>query len=211
MDTKKIWVSILITIVITLNIFSSCKKDNCISNAYQFREKWKILPEKDSINIGDTLIFLSKISNKPFDFNTNKNIDYSGNATINSTFGIYILKNGSNNFIGAVDSFKFINIKGKLVTDPNISPSNLKQTFHDEYQGEYIIECLIIAQKKGIYLFGLSDGISVRKSSTICKDGASIQFTNSNVNNHIYFEEQFYGTTNIPESDRTHGYAFKVK
>ncbi len=69
----------------------------------------------------------------------------------------------------------------------------------------------MVALRKGIYTLTLSDGLAIKQNSTLCKDGAGIEFKIANTNNHIYFEEQFYGTTNIPENNRTHTYCFKVE
>jgi len=211
MDTKTKFLSLLITLGIITSMMATCKKNECVGNSYSLKETWNITIEKDSIGVGDTLTFLSKFPNKPFDYNINANIDFSGDALINTTFGVYVLKTGSVNMTSAIDSFRFLPILGRVETDPTTNPSALKQVFHQEYGTDYILKFQIIALKKGIYTFGLSDGLAKRKRANSCDDGAGILFTNSNLNNHIYFQEQFYGTTNIPNSNRTHSYCFKVK
>ncbi len=129
MAIKKTWLSILITIVITTNIFSTCKKDNCISNAYFLKEKWTILPTIEIVSVGDTIIFESKISTTPFDYNTNSNVNFIGNALINSTFVVYVLNSNFTNPSAAVDSFNFINNIGKVETNTSTSPKSKNKFF----------------------------------------------------------------------------------
>lgn len=211
MVTKSKILSLLITLGIITSMMATCKKNECVGNSYSLQETWNITVEKDSISVGDTLTFLSKFSNKPFDYKINANIDFSGDALVNTTFGVYELKGGSSNMTSAIDSFKFLPILGRVETDPTTNPSALKQVFHEEFGTDYVLKFQIIALKKGIYTLGLSDGLAKRKRNNSCDDGAGIQYANSNTNNHIYFQEQFYGTTNIPANNRTHSYCFKVK
>lgn len=208
---KRIHLWPVIIMVLSCILFLSCKKDECISNSYALQETWKVTPEKDSIIVGDTLYFVSQFSNKPFDYISNKSVDLSGSAIINTTLGVYVLKSGASNFGSAIDSFQFIPVKGRVETAPNLAPDHIKQIYHEEFGGEYIISFKIIALKRGIYVFGFSDGLARRKNASSCEDGGGIGYVNSNANNHFYFVEQFYGTTNLPSGEREHSYSFKVK
>lgn len=203
--------SLLIGLFISCTLLAACKKDECVTNSFTLKETWKILPEKDSINVGDTLTFLSQFSNHPFDYNSNKNVDFSSNAIINSTLGVYVLRPGGTNLVAAIDSFKFLSVLGKIETNASLGADHIKQIFYQEANGNYIINFQIIALKKGIYSLGFSDGIATRNKSTNCDDKAGIVFSNNNANNHIYYLKQFYGTTNLPAGESEHGYCFKVK
>lgn len=211
MDTKTKFLSLLITLGIITSMMATCKKSECISNSYSLKESWSITPERDSINVGDTLNFISKFLIQPFDYNSNKNVNFGGGASVNTTLVIYCLRPNATNVLSGRDSFNFLELKGKVVSDPNPINNHIKQVYHEEVNNNYELNFKMVALKKGIFAIILSDGLAIKKNGTPCDDGAGILYTNANTNNHVYYQEQFYGTTNIPPSNRTHTYCFKVK
>ncbi len=201
---------ILITIVVIANIFATCKKSECISNSYQLKETWKIMPEIDSVNIGDTLKFSSIISNTPFDYNTNKLINFRGNAIIGTTLAIRYIA-GGNSLIDAVDSFDYFLISGKL-EDHSTNPKRLKDLYWIEKNNMYSAEFGIIPRKKGNYMVTLPDALGKLIISQNCGNGASIYLSNSNINNNAYLSKPYYSSTpSIPKEDSSHMYCIRVK
>ncbi len=209
MAIKKTWLSILITIVITSNFFATCKKEECIGNTYQLKESWKIFPQKDSINIGDTLIFTSIISNMPLDYNSNKVINFTGNALIGTSF-ITRQIIGLNNLRDAVDSFDYFVIDGKLDANSNV-PKRTKDLYWIENSGFYKAKFGIIARKKGNYSFTLPDALAKLSKNNNCSDGAGIILSNTNSNNNAYLSHPYYDLNYVPGTDSAHIFCIRVK
>ncbi len=209
MDTKKHYTIFSAVIVALSCFFATCKKAECVGYSYSLKESWSVSPGSDSISVGDTITIYSAFPNHPFDYSSNKNVDFSGNAEIGTTLGVYVLKPGTSNFGSAVDSFRFIQMIGRA--ESAINADHVKQIYHTETGNMYILQLKMIALKKGIYCLGISDGIGRRKNSSSCNDNAGILYTISNSDNHIYYYEQFYSTVNLPAGEREHAYLFKVK
>lgn len=196
-------------LTISSNLFASCKKNECIGNAYQLKETWSITPQKDSINIGDTLIFNSQFSNHPFDYNSNKNVDFSGNASIGTPFDLRIIK-GLNDLRPAIDSFTFFILTGSIKPNDRV-PHQIKDIEWGENNGIYQIKFGLIAQKKGDYAFTLPDAIGRLKKTKECEDGAGVALTNSNLKNNAYLLRPYYSYPNVPADDSAHIFCIRVK
>ncbi len=209
MDTKKIWVSILITIGISFSILSTCKKSECISNSYLFKESWKILPQKDSINVGDTLFFVSKISNPTFDYNSMKTVSLSDDALIGTPFSIRSII-GLNNLKSAIDSFDYFLKEGRFKNN-DLDPKQIKDILWLPVNNEYKIEIGLIARKRGNYSITLPDAIGKLSNSNNCSNGATIILSNANGNNNAYLSHPYYGLNYVPGTDSAHVFCIRVK
>ena len=190
---------------------STCKKKKgeCIGNTYQLKETWNILPQRDSINIGDTLIFSSNFSNRPFDFNTNSNVDFSGNALVGTPFMVRIIR-GYNDLRPAIDSFSLFLLDGRY-NDNDIKPSQIKDIFWMESNSAYKIKIGIIARKKGEYLITIPDAIGKLTKDNSCASGAGIYLSNNNIKNNMYLFYPYYGGSFVPQNDSTHNFCIRVK
>jgi hypothetical protein len=191
-------------------IFSTCKKNKgeCIGNAYQLKEAWNIFPQKDSINIGDTLIFSSNFSNKPLDYNSNTNVDFSGNALIGTSFSFRLIK-GYNDLVPSVDSFSFFTLDGRF-KDNDVKPNQVKDIFWFETNSQYKIKIGIIARKRGDYLFTITNAIGKLKKTNECENSAGITLTNNNSSNNAYLFRPYYGG-NVPSRDSLITYCVRVR
>lgn len=196
-------------LTISSNLFASCKKSECFGNAYQLKETWSITPQRDSINIGDTLIFSSSFSNRPYDYNTQSNVDFSGNALVGTPFGVRFVK-GYNDLKPAIDSFGFFLIAGRY-KDNDISPKHIKDIFWTESNNVYEIKFGIIAKKRGDYSFSVSDAIGRLTEAKECEDGAGIVLSNSNSDNNAELSHPYYGVNYVPGTDSTHIFCIRVK
>lgn len=194
-----------------LFLFATCKKNKgeCIGNSYSLKETWTISPERDSINIGDTLLFSSRFSNRPFDYNTNTNVDFSGNALIGTSFDLRIIK-GFNDLKPSIDSFSFFILEGRYNENDRI-PNQIKDIFWTEVTNFYSIKFGLIAKKKGDYVFTLSDAIGKLRSADNCSNGAGILLANKNIRNNAYLLRPYYNFPNVPSSDSIHIFCIRVK
>lgn len=192
-------------------LFATCKKNKgeCIGNAYKLKETWNVLPQRDSVNIGDTLFFSSSFSNMPFDYNTNTNVDFSGNALIGTPFSIRSIK-GFNNLKPAIDSFSYFLLEGSY-KDGDLSPNEIKSIFWIESNNQYKIKIGIIARRKGDYMVTIPDAIGRLKKENECESGAGITLSNSNSKNNAYLSRPYYSLPSVPLNDSIHMFCIRVK
>ena len=207
---KKSFFYVAIFLVAFSFLFATCKKNKgeCIGNAYKLKETWNVLPQKDSINIGDTLIFSSSFSNRPFDFNTNANVDFSGNALIGTSFSMRIVK-GLGDLRHAIDSFSFFLIEGRFEANDR-QPTQIKDIYWTESNNLYKIKIGIVARKKGDYVITIPDAIGRLSKQNECENGAGIVLRNSNVNNNTYLFRSYYGSP-VPSRDSAIIFCIRVK
>jgi hypothetical protein len=211
MGIKQPFFIIVLFFVILPFLSATCKKNKgeCIGNAYSLKETWNVLPQKDSISIGDTLIFSSNFSNRPFDYNTNTNVDFSGSGLVGTSFSIRIVK-GYNDLKPAIDSFSLFLLEGKY-NDNDLKPTQIKDIFWVESNSTYKIKIGIIARKKGDYSITTPDAIGRLKKANECENGAGIILSNSNVKNNAYLSHPYYGLPYVPGTDSTHIFCIRVK
>ena len=207
---KKPFFYVPIFLVLSSFLFATCKKNKgeCIGNAYALKETWNVLPQKDSINIGDTLIFSSSFSNRPFDFNTNTNVNFSGNALIGTSFSIRIIK-GLGDLRPAIDSFSLFLLEGRY-NDNDIKPNQVKDIFWTESLNQYNIKIGMIARKKGDYLLTITNAMGKLNKENKCESGAGITLSNDNINNNSYLFRPYYGGA-VPSRDSSIVYCIRLK
>ena len=187
----------------------SCKK-LCVPASYSFRiNNCMIQPDKDSINIGDTLYFNSVFSTTMINLTDGKNIDYSSADNMGDILGVGELI-GQNTISDAVKYFSYIPMVGKIYTDSSVDPFRVKQTSYSEENGYYILKFGIVPQKSGIYIFSIADMPDVVRK---CARSSIIMQFSSSINNHLYYLKDIYygGGPIIYSGDPTHTYSFKVK
>lgn len=211
MGFKKQCKYIFVLIITFPFLFATCKKDNgeCIRNSYSFKEKWIISPQRDSIAIGDTILFSSKISTHPFDYNTNAQIDFSNNALIGTSLSIRSIK-GYNNVKDAVDSFSLFTVDGRFNYNMSL-PGRILDIYWLAVNEFYEIKIGIIAKKKGDYSITLSDALGKLNNNNSCESGAGIILANNNNNNNAYLSHPYYGLPYVPGTDSTHIFCIRVK
>ena len=207
---KQHFINIILFFVPFSFLFATCKKNKgeCIGNAYKLKETWNILPQRDSINTGDTIIFSSSFSNRPFDYNSNTNVDFSGNALVGSPFSIRSIM-GYNSLKPAIDSFSFFLLEGGY-KDGDLSSNEIKSIFWTETFNQYKIKIGIIARKKGDYVITIPDAIGRLNKQNECESGAGITLSNSNVKNNAYLFRPYYGGI-VPSRDSSYIFCIRVK
>lgn len=188
--------------------FNGCHKP-CQKNNYRFNGLGMFTPEKDSLQIGDTIWYNSSVPNQLRDNSLNQLIDYSRATNFRSQINFNIVS-FANPLAGAIDSFVFVQSKGSIATNP-LLPYAAKTVTYNEQNGNYELSFGFIAQKKGIYVVTVID---IENSKKDCSD-AYINLTVSNANVHIYYLNVIYfpGSpwgNSIPLIIQTHSYCFKV-
>ncbi|MEP7229636.1 MAG: hypothetical protein ABI691_05260 [Ginsengibacter sp.] len=207
MATKRVLLVICSLIGLFL-IFFGCRKP-CTKNHYDFNGTSVFSPEKDGINIGDTIWFNSIISIKNLDTKSNQIIDYSGASNVSTQIN-FNTANSTDPTIGSIDSFKFIKGKGEISINTNFPQASMAVTYVEE-KDNYLLSFGIIAIKKGVYVI---TEVDLENSYKKCSD-AYVTITLNNINKHqhyldsTYYPNSPYGNT-IPLIVQTHSYCFKV-
>lgn len=190
------------TFYITVVILSySCHKA-CHERNYIFTTNNLFYPEKDSIQVGDTLWLTCTISKNQ------RLVYFSGAENLGGNLIISNIDSFGNSSRGAVEKFTYFNVAGSVYSVPNLNPKNDKQVSYLETDSAYNLNVGIIALKKGIYIFSFSDDPGVYRTGSPSCGVANFLFVNANKNKHLYLFEDLHGK--LGENDNLHSYCFKV-
>lgn len=201
---KNLMAYIGLMLVITIN--SGCPKP-CVEANYSFAVNSQITPDIDSVHVGDSIFLNSSFTVKLTDQITGMVVDYSNSSDIGSTLGIVKLIDGIYPGIDAVDEFNYSSIIGDIFNDNSIpSPNKVQQLKYKEVNDHYQIKIAIIPKQKGIYYFGIGNGLSNgRGNSKTCeKAGFIITFTNTNQHFNYFNDWNASGTLSPIEKPRAY-------
>lgn len=205
---KKILAIIGLTYIIIIN--SGCPKP-CVEATLTFNVNSQIVPDKDSIHIGDTLYLESTFPTNLIEQRSGKLMDYSNSEGIGSTLAVSSLPPNDTIAKDAVFDFEYISISGKIYNDRSIPrPAGVQQLTYGESSGNYVLKIGLIPYKKGIYILGIGNGLSNgRKKGKSCEK-AAFNISITSTNQHFYLLEQWKPNYILNDFGREHGYAFKV-
>ena len=190
MATKFLTLSV-IAVIAVISTFSTCKKGGlgCANTVYFFQIGVKSFPNYDSIHIGDTLWFDINSTSTLEDSVSKKMIDYSNAENLGSDIAIEKIINATT-FIGSVQSFNYLLIKGKEVQSSN---SNLiKDYIFSEQAGYYIFKLGLVAKETGTFTAVFGNAANVYRSSDKCTK-ASFEINFENTNQHYYLNPNSNG------------------
>lgn len=160
-------------------------------------------PEKDSIQVGDTLFFECTIPKLEEDIKTGMLINFSNLVNLGDNLVISDISKFSTHR-NAADSFEFVSILGNIYTDQY----NAHQLNFVETDSSYIVKIGFIALKKGIYIFTLPDAPGVYRKNHIKCGRGNFRILNSNMDKHLYLFTEIVGS--LSNYDATHSYCVKV-
>lgn len=196
----------LITLI-AASTFMQCHKP-CNESDHQFSINSNFLPEKDSMNVGDTLILTCVTSKIMYDEATNTDINFRNAQNFGSALVISDVSKFLSAKRGAVDSFNFILVMGEIYTDSNLDPNGTKQLKFSETNNNYELKANIIPMRKGVYIFSIGDNPSVFIQGKGKCGKASIEILNNNTNKHLYLFENSLGQLSV--FHKKHSYCLKV-
>jgi hypothetical protein len=193
---------IIVIIFLIVSADSGCGKP-CHEPDYNFLISDSFLPEKDSINVGDTLFLICVVPKMETDTNTKMIINFSNlgnlgdNLVISDISKFKMQRN-------AADSFSYFNVYGKIYSDQY----GAKQLSFEETDSTYSLKVGLIALKAGLYIFTLPDAPGIyRKGHVKCGRG-NFEILNSNIDKHLYLFENIWGQ--LSTYDSAHSYCIKV-
>jgi hypothetical protein len=162
-------------------------------------------PEKDSMQIGDTLYLNWEILKMQMDKNTGTLINFSNLGNL----GDHLIISDINKFYDvkrdAADSFSFINIYGKIYSDDY----GAKQLQFMETDSSYRLKVGLILLKAGLYVFTIPDATGINRNGHIKCGIGNYEVLNANMNKHLYLFENLSGP--LSTYDRNRSYCLKVK
>jgi hypothetical protein len=203
---RKLVMIIILSYAIIINV--RCTSKSCVEASYSFAVQSQIVPDYDSISIGDTIYLISSFPAKLKDQNTGAIIDYSNANNLSSTLGVGELINGNSFPKDAVFNFNYFSIKGRIFNDRNIpSPDGVQQLVYEELNGNYELSVGLIALKKGIYVLGVGDGLGIAQRGC---GKASFSMSIVNTLQHVYYYQDWRPGYILTQSDIRHMYCFKV-
>ena len=197
-----IWISLVLAVIM------SCHK-LCVPRSFSFSGGLaNVLPNRDSIRIGDTIFFNCSI---PLNFKYWAGGSDSANYTLsgakNVETDIHLTSPlGVNEQTAAADSFLFLPRKGSITTNP-LAPHAAKTISFIEESDNYTFSTQMVALKKGVYYLAIVDIYQAMKNC----DRVSVAITMNNKDGHLhYLKDIYYGGGMIDQIDSTHSYCFKV-
>ncbi|HYM94524.1 MAG TPA: hypothetical protein VET23_10320 [Chitinophagaceae bacterium] len=210
MATKIFTVAMLFTISMA-TIFCTCKKGGllgCPESSYSFEIDARVYPDKDSINIGDTIWAEINAADVFVDRYSNQQISFSNAANMGTNMGFQRLVSDSPTQVeGAVTKFKFLLVERTFVPNPHpaIEDTIIKNFIMKDINGKYLFRLAIIPQDTGTFRFNFGNFVGVYRNNQPCPKA---DFTTNiiHTNQHYYL---FPGGTGIPPGGPD--YAFYVK
>lgn len=190
---KNIYLALSVVIICTICCGFQCKKSfACAEILHHFEIKLKAFPDKDSINIGDTIWVEVNESTKFKDIDTGMEVDWSGAANLGSALS-FIQISGNNEFsIAPLKMFEFKLIDGTEVK--SLDAIRLKEFTFSERNNRYTFKLGIIPKEKGIYSFLLGNASSVYLKNNHCsKSNFKLNFRYTD--QHYYFNPSYQGGT----------------
>lgn len=207
---KILFIIILFIFYIVIN--AGCGYESCAEANYSFAIHSQVFPEKDSINIGDTLFLISSTPKSMMDIKSRTTIDYTNSINFGTVLSIGELIKDSTVPRGAVFDFDYLSIKGRIYNDVSIpSPNTVQQLTYGESDTQYELKIAIIPKRKGVYAMGVGDGLSSGRhgGSGVCQK-ASLGISLINPQQHTYFYQLWRPGYTLTNTELKHLYCFKV-
>ncbi len=204
---------LIVVIIFATTISSTCKKKFICadSNTYTFINNYaKAYPDKDSIQIGDTLWIQINMPTILKDITTNTMTDFSNAVSVGNTFGVGLFTGGSESdpgVTGAVNKFDYLVAKGQLI-DNSILNERIQFQF-SKANDSFFLKVGAIPKMTGIYYLAISDDAGVHRKGDPCTK-AAFEFQFANTDQHFYFLQNNRPGYTISDYERQHIYCFKV-
>jgi len=156
-------------LVYTVTVFANCKKHvlGCPESSYSFIIDAQVLPDKDTISIGDTVWVEINSSDVFTDQNSSRQVNFSDAANLGTDMGFARLVSTSPvQLANAVNDFDYILLAGKEIASAN--PTLIKMFLISDINGMYRFKLGIIAKNRGTYRFNLGNAVGVYRKGDPC-------------------------------------------
>lgn len=199
---------LILAFIALTSICAQCNKPrlDCANTKYSFELGIKAYPDKDSINVGDTLWLEINEPTTLKDGFTGQMISYSGAANLGSAISFAKLIAPSLTDDQVASNFKFVLLQGNEIMRPDTA--KYREFKFDELNSYYKFKLGIIPKEQGVFKMFVSNAANVYRYNDKCtKAGFVINFKETN--QHFYFNEVSF--PGIVLSGKNGVYLFKVK
>ena len=196
-------VATIIVATIALSACNGCKNDICSgATTYYFQASAKAYPDKDSIQIGDTIWLEINCPTSFTDISSGQTIDYSEAANFGSAIGVGQLF-GQDSVVPAANEFNYQLAEGNTVVNANVN--QIREYRFVQTNNSYLFKLAVMPKEKGFFGISFSPSVNVYRNSDKCtKANFNIEFKNTN--QHFYLNENLQGDT----ASSVGSYYFKV-
>lgn len=185
--TTKIKIIIAGVLLYTTTAFSTCKKGGifgCDESTIFFNVDAKVYPDKDSINMGDTVFIEVNLPTTLVDQN-NRPIDYSQASNLGTVMGFMkVVDTSPIKLEDAIKDFDFKLFSGREI--PSLKPQLLKEFLFQESGGRYLFKLAIIPKSSGTFSFNIGNAANVMRKGKSCPK-ASFNFLLKNTTDQHYY------------------------
>ena len=175
-----------------ISIYAQCNKPrlDCASTKYSFELGIKAYPDKESINVGDTIwLEINELTILKDGF-TGQMISYSGAANLGSFVGFSKLIDSVPKWIDAAADFSFKLIKGQAISNPRVELGREYNFIEEASRYKFLLG--VIPKQKGVYSLVFSNASNVYRTTDKCTKAAfSINFKNTS--QHYYLSPFYTG------------------
>lgn len=180
-----------------------CKKNiDCRGNVYNFEIGIEARPDKDSINIGDTIWLTIDEPTTLKDVQTGRIVEYSNAANLGSAIGFHKLSATNQFTLGAAEQFNFKVVFGTEIN--NADATYLREYSFAQINNHYLFKLGVIPKQTGTFRLFFSNASSVyRKNDKCTKANFTLNFKQTD--QHYYLSPTYQGG-NLVGGD----YYFKV-
>ena len=202
---------ILLVVVYTLNgcfLFY-----DCIIVNHNYSETFEFSPQTNSISIGDTLWLSSSFSCLTLiDQEKGVQEEFCNASDLSITLQfIELVKDSLGLDHGAKDSFSYVPVSGVLTGKQTSRPDKKLNVSFAKNGDFYEFKLGIIPVKAGNFGIFIGNAVGVRQpGKNSCDDLANFSFTLSNTDTNLELFEEYLGSVDVPDYERTHGYFIEV-
>lgn len=165
------------------NTSCNCTKD-CTATNYKFELPVKIVPDTDTLQLGDSLILIIDESNSFRDLQSGALVPFRGAANLGSAISFVRRELNTDLFEHVADDFDFTLLKGRSVTSTN--SSIFREYLFEEENNRYRFHLVIKPQKPGQYQLVFSRSNNTYRESAPCdKANFTINLKETSHNRHL--------------------------
>ena len=186
MVTKIFTVAILL-ITAVATTFSTCKKGGILGchQSFAFTIDAKVFPDKDTVNIGDTIFVEVNFPTTLTDSSSGEIANLNGGSGVSTDMGFVKLVNNSPiELDDAVADFDFKLINGKEL--PTSKPQLIKLYSFDESGSQILFKLAIVPKVTGTFSFNLGSAPDAEEKNSRCPTFTLNYLLKNTTNQHYY-------------------------
>lgn len=187
MDINKFYLTVICFCILLLTTFSTCKKGGILgcNQNFAFTINAKVYPDKDTVNVGDTIFAEVNFPDMLPDSLSSTTINLQGASGVTSDMGFVKLISDSPIVLAdVVSDFDFKLINGKELTSS--SPQLIKLYSFEETGSQFVFKLAIVPKDTGTFRFNLGAAAGVEEKSSTCPTFTLNYLLKNTTDQHYY-------------------------